>query len=95
MTPNQNLLKFNKNKDIDGFIPDLTAKLKLKYDIYQIKVTTSPGSSLFEASIIHYIDDDRITLKISDISRINMYGSQARCVENDLPDLRKYCYCID
>lgn len=95
MRPNENLIKFNKNADIDGFVADMSGKMKLKSDMYQIKVLIVPGMSLFEASITHYIATDKLELKMSDISRINVYGSQARCIEQDLPDLRKYCYCKD
>ncbi|KAJ8965292.1 hypothetical protein NQ314_004221 [Rhamnusium bicolor] len=95
MSPNQNLLKFNKNADLDGFVADLSANMKIKYDMYQLKVMLSPGNSLFEASITHDLKKDNLQIKLSDISRINMYGRQARCIENDLPQLRKYCYCKD
>ncbi|KAJ8921099.1 hypothetical protein NQ315_015897 [Exocentrus adspersus] len=95
MMPNQNLLKFQKNADIDGFVADLSAKMKVKEDTYQIKVMMTPGNSMFEASITHDLATDQLQMRLSDISRINMYGSQARCIENDLPQLRKYCYCKD
>ncbi|VEN63461.1 unnamed protein product [Callosobruchus maculatus] len=95
MAPNNNLLKFNKNADFDGFVADLSAKMEVKVDMYQMKVMLKPGNSLFEASIRHNLNTDSMQLKLSDISRINMYGRQARCIENDLPQLRKYCYCRD
>lgn len=95
MAPNEHLVKFNKNADIDGFVADLTANTRVNYDMYQIKVMLKPGDSLFEASIKHILDKDKMELKISDISRINMYGRQARCVEQQLPYLRKYCFCKD
>ncbi|KAJ8960982.1 hypothetical protein NQ318_020286 [Aromia moschata] len=95
MSPNQNLLRFNKNADLDGFVADLTANMKLRYDTYQIKVMLKPGNSLFEASITHDLDADKLQMKLSDVSRINMYGNQARCVEKGLPQLRKYCFCKD
>lgn len=95
MSPNQNLLKFHKNADIDGFVADLTANMKIDYEMYQIKMMLTPGNSLFEASIRHDLTNDKLHVKLSDVSRINMYGKQARCIENDLPQLRKYCYCKD
>lgn len=52
-----------------------------------------PGNSLFEASLSHNVDSDLITVKLTDVSRINKYGNQARCIYNDQPQLRKYCYC--
>lgn len=95
MRPNEDLIKFAKNADLDGFVADLSAKTKVNSNIYQIKAVVKPGDSLFEASITHLIDKGTFNLEMKDISRINMYGSQARCVQDDLPDLRKYCYCID
>ncbi|KAJ3655287.1 hypothetical protein Zmor_014422 [Zophobas morio] len=95
MAPNENLVKFNKNADLDGFVADLSAKMTLKSDLYQIKVILVPGNSIFEASVSYFIEQDEFSVKMSDISRINMYGKQARCIENDYPHLRKYCYCKD
>lgn len=89
------MLKYKKNSDFDGFVADLSAKMQVKHDVYQIKAMLKPGESLFEASIIHDLKKNVLTLRLSDVSRINMYGRQARCVENDLPQLRKYCYCKD
>lgn len=94
LQPNQDLVKFNKNADFDGFVADLSAKTKLNTNMYQIKATLMPGNSIFEASITHNLDKNVFELKISDISRINLYGKQARCVEKNLPHLRKYCYCL-
>lgn len=93
MTPNENLLKFNKNADMDGFVPDMSAKMKINKDLYQIKVLLKPGNGIFEATITHFIDSDELQLNINDISRVNMYGSQAKCVENSYPHLRKFCNC--
>ncbi|CAG9771746.1 unnamed protein product [Ceutorhynchus assimilis] len=93
MSPNKDLLKFSHNADIDGFVADLSANLQVDSDLYQIKATLVPGDSIFEASLRHFRDSDQMVLKISDISRINMYRSQAWCVEKNLPHLGKYCYC--
>lgn len=95
MSPNKNLLKFKKNADIDGFVPDLTSDMKVHKDLYQIKAMLVPGESLFEASITHEIKSNKFTLSLSDVSRINMYGRQDGCIENEFPNLRKYCYCKD
>lgn len=95
MSPNKNLLKFKKNADMDGFVPDLTSNMKVQKDLYQIKVMLVPGESLFEASITHDLQSNKFSLSLNDVSRINMYGKQARCIENEFPNLRKYCYCKD
>ena len=93
LRPNQNLLKFSKNADVDGFVPDLSSNMALESDTYQVKVLVMPGDSIFEVSINHHLAKDDFTLKMSDVSRVNKYGSQARCIENVFPNLRKYCYC--
>lgn len=94
LKPNEHLIRFQKNADIDGFVADLTADTRVTSHMYQIKLSVRPGDSLFEASFTHHLADDRLDLKISDISRINKYGTQARCIENTYPNLRKYCYCL-
>ncbi|XP_078052258.1 uncharacterized protein LOC144478335 [Augochlora pura] len=93
LLPNKDLLKFQKSGDQDGFIGDFTAKTKIISETYQLKVKTTPGNGLFEVSITYDIGKNTFSTKISDVSRINMYGSQASCVENSLYHLRKYCYC--
>ncbi|XP_035734479.1 uncharacterized protein LOC118447091 isoform X2 [Vespa mandarinia] len=95
LLPTKGLLNFQKSGDQDGFVADLSAKTKLTSEIYQIKVKTEPGGGLFEASITYNVNKNIFNTKISDVSRINKYGSQARCVENSLFHLRKYCYCKD
>ncbi|XP_077294552.1 uncharacterized protein LOC143917050 isoform X2 [Arctopsyche grandis] len=93
LAPTDGLLTFKKTMDKDGFLPDLSATTADVTNVYQIKVRLMPGSSLFEASLTHIVDDDSVSIKLSDISRINKYGQQARCVYQDQPQLRKYCYC--
>lgn len=95
MTVNENLIKFNKNADLDGFVPDLSATMKINSNTYQIKAILEPGNAIFEASITHQLNSNKMILRMSDVSRVNMYGKQARCVEDKYPHLRKYCYCKD
>ncbi|XP_057331266.1 uncharacterized protein LOC130671406 isoform X2 [Microplitis mediator] len=93
LIPTKGLLNFEKSSDKDGFIGDFSAKTHVTNEIYQIKVKLSPGGGIFEASIDHNIEKNIFTAKISHVSRINKYGTQARCVENEFFHLRKYCYC--
>lgn len=94
LLPNDQLLHFKKNADLDGFVPDLSAKTQPVSDLYQIKAELQPGHSLFEASIRRDNRNGQLHVRLEDISRTNMYGRQAACVENNLQDLRKYCYCV-
>ncbi|KAI5713548.1 hypothetical protein M8J76_001109 [Diaphorina citri] len=81
LIPNKSLRSFKTNRDLDGFIPDLTDQMDIKFETYQLKVETLPGRGIFEFSIV------------GDISRINEYGKQASCIYDTFQDLRKFCYC--
>lgn len=90
----QNLLKFKTNRDLDGYIADLSAtSLKSTKNLYQLQIYTLPGYSLFEASLTHDSLTDQFSLELAHISRVNVYGNQASCILSKNPDLRKFCYC--
>lgn len=93
LAPHDNLMRFKQNKDFDGFLADLTSNTKVSSEMYQVKIIVKPGKSIFEASVLHDLKDNAFRVKMSDISRVNKYGSQAECVLNSDPELRKYCYC--
>lgn len=90
----QNLLKFKTNRDLDGYLADLTApSMESTEHLYQLQLYTVPGSALFEASLTHNLLADQFAIDIRHVSRINEYGSQAACILSKNPDLRKFCYC--
>lgn len=93
LVPQKSLLHFKSNKDTDGFIADLTANTKVTNDMYQVKIITRPGRAIFESSVLYDFNENEFKVKISDISRVNKYGEQARCIYNENPELRKFCYC--
>lgn len=91
--PNKNLRSFKSNRDHDGFVPDLTDKMDIQFETYQLKVETLPGQGIYEFSVLYYVSTDAFKLKIEDISRINQYGNQDSCIHETFPELRKFCYC--
>lgn len=93
LAPHDNLLRFKQNKDVDGFLPDLTSQTKVLSEMYQIKLTVKPGLSIFEASVTHDLLSNKFIVHQTDISRVNKYGAQAMCILETEPELRKYCYC--
>uniref|UniRef100_A0A8D9A8I7 Uncharacterized protein n=1 Tax=Cacopsylla melanoneura TaxID=428564 RepID=A0A8D9A8I7_9HEMI len=93
LLPNRGVRSFKTNRDFDGFIPDLTDQMQIKFETYQLKMETLPGGGLFEFSIVYHVETDAFKLKLEDISRINEYGSQASCIYDSFANLRKYCYC--
>lgn len=93
LAPHDNLMRFKQNKDFDGFLADLTSNTKVSSEMYQVKIVTKPGKSIFEASVLHDLRENVFRVKMSDISRVNKYGPQAECILDTDPELRKYCYC--
>ncbi|KAG0717944.1 hypothetical protein GWK47_007913 [Chionoecetes opilio] len=93
LLPTKGLLKFKKNMDVDGFLPDLTDETSVSEVVYQVTLTTSPGLARYEASLTYSIKLDTFSVKMDDVSRTNKYGDQAHCVEKNLDHLRKFCYC--
>lgn len=94
LQPRKTLLKFKQNRDLDGYLADLSStSTKITKDLYQLQIHVNPGNSIFEASLTHNLFTNQLSVNITDVSRINMYGNQARCIMDKNPDLRKFCYC--
>lgn len=93
LIPQKSLLQFKSNKDTDGFLADLSATTKVTNDMYQVKILTSPSNAVYESSVLYDFAANEFRVKLSDISRINKYGDQARCIYKENPELRKFCYC--
>lgn len=94
LQPRKTLLKFKRNRDLDGYIADLSStSTKIIKELYQLQVHVQPGDSVFEASLTHNLFTDQFIVNITDVSCINVYGNQARCIYDKNPDLRKFCYC--
>lgn len=93
LVPQKSLLHFKSNKDTDGFLADLSANTKVTNDMYQVKLITAPSKAIYESSVLYDFTSNEFRVKLSDISRVNKYGDQARCIYNENPELRKFCYC--
>lgn len=64
LLPNKRVLAFKGSLDADGHMPDLSNKVKLTSETYQIKVSTKPGSGIFEFSTIYEIAEDRFVFEV-------------------------------
>lgn len=91
--PNPALLQYLHNKDKDGFVADLSDKMESSEIIYEIQFQVFPSQGLYEASVKHKKLSSTFHVKETEISRVNLYGDQPDCVQDKLPNLRKYCYC--
>lgn len=96
LAPHDNLLRFKQTNDGDGFLADLSSnRMSVASEMYQVKIIVRPGNSIFEASVQHSLKDNNFNVNIAAISRVNKYGSQASCIMELNPELRKYCFCKD
>ena len=90
---NQKFQRYLGSADEDGRIPAFAeGNVRADECNYQVQIRTNPGGGLFEAPL--RLHNGRFTVA-GDISRINMYGEQPRCILDSRPDLRKYCLCKD
>ncbi|CAH1390795.1 unnamed protein product [Nezara viridula] len=58
---------------------------------YIVTVNTEPGNGVFEATVRHRIFSEDYTV-IGDVSRLNTYGDQSKCISHYM--LKLYCFCI-
>lgn len=93
LIPHSSLVRFKGNKDADGFLASFSDSTKVNNEMYQVKIVVRPGGAIYEGSVVHHIYENYFKVKISDISRVNQYGSQARCIMDLNPELRKFCFC--
>ncbi|XP_017845293.1 uncharacterized protein LOC108601853 isoform X2 [Drosophila busckii] len=93
LQPHKEMLQFKSAKDRDGYVPNLNGQTTVNEQIYQLQLVTQPGDALYEASVTYNLQTYEATTKLSDISRVNKYGSQANCIYERDPELRKFCYC--
>jgi hypothetical protein len=90
---NDQILKFKRSLDKDGRIPDLSDKLFNALVHYQITFETVPGNAIFEGTVLMNRKSGEIEASEKDISRLNRYYDDAKCIEGSQPSLRPYCFC--
>ena len=88
-----NLIRFENSSDSDGRLPRFTDSMQRVETLYQITVVTKPVNASYEATLRYMHANDTFILKLSDISRTNMYGQQSYCISKNHPHLRPYCVC--
>ena len=80
---------------------------KGKNQFYKIQFITRPNNGIYESMLINeYVEkyefksEQYSIYSRNDISRIDSYGEQPRCISNfeknpaELLDIRKFCFCI-
>lgn len=94
LAPSEELMAFKESQDYDNYFPDLTGNKSLSSFIYQIRFTTNPANADWEVSVNYFVEFNRFIFSESDVSRLNMYGDQPKCIIDSFHHLRQYCYCV-
>ena len=77
-------------------------RIKFGFKQFFFQILTLPNNGEYEFTINSEFKinknkkldlNENITLNEYTISRVNKYGSQANCIIDTFPDLRKYCSC--
>ena len=88
-TPSNEVLRFYQSKN-GQYVSHEGPGVKNKCN-YQITFQTVPNNGIFETSVTYSRGEFQIT---GDVSRIDAYGDQPKCIADLLPHLRKYCFCL-
>lgn len=64
-------------------------------EYYQVKIEMSPGRAMFEGTVMFIRNRNQFLVSEYDVSRVNAYGDESKCISKTHPHLNKYCYCID
>ena len=91
--PNDDLLRYKKSIGSDERYPDLSDDMTPWEVFYELTLIAKPGFGLFEATIKYNTKHDVFNINETQISRINPYGRQPRCIETTMPRLLPFCYC--
>lgn len=92
LIPSDEVLRYEQSKN-DVINRHVTYGERAKaYADFQLTVKARPGGGLFEATVRYDERRDDYQM-LSDVSRINLYGDQSKCIEKHA--LKKYCYCIE
>ncbi|XP_046571791.1 uncharacterized protein LOC124279953 [Haliotis rubra] len=94
--PNEKVLKFQKTTDPDSRNANFSGSVDLDKAHYQITLETHPSDAIYEVTVQVDFRNETYQYHVTpEISRLNLYGDQPKCIQKHHPDLRKYCFCRD
>ncbi|CAI5447479.1 unnamed protein product [Caenorhabditis angaria] len=95
LLPDSGVLAYKNVKDNDGFVPDLSGNTHAAFAHYQLKIRTTPGVAIYEATIFYDMLKDEMKLDFASISHVNKYGNAPHCIINQNYYLATFCVCYD
>lgn len=87
------LLSFKKSADKHGRVADFSDNTKSNEELHQITIVTTPNSAKYEATVTYDLRTLKMFVNPKEVSRLNAYGLQPKCVAKDHPHLRAFCFC--
>ena len=73
-----------------GVVKGKKAPQKTDLTKFELVFSVEPSKGLFEANVIKNGTEWTVG---EDISRLNLYGDQPKCIQDRYPEMRKFCYC--
>lgn len=89
---NDQVIKFI-DVNTENYVPIFDESATSSIEFYQVKIVMSPMSAAYESTITYIRHLDEFLISEQQISRVNAYGQEPKCVMNTHPHLNKYCYC--
>ena len=93
--PNSRVQKYEKThavENCDNCGVTLNNNYTANEVTYELVFRVLPSNALFEATADVNLRTRKVTVN-DNVSRLNMYGDQPKCVAKELPYLRSFCYC--
>ena len=92
--PNQKLLQFKGTKiQNNRGKPQFGEAKSTDFIFYKVTFMTSPSDAKYDATLRYDVKMKDFESKTKDISRINLYGNQSACIQDEYPHLSPYCQC--
>ncbi|CAI5447475.1 unnamed protein product [Caenorhabditis angaria] len=95
LLPDSGVLAYKNVKDNDGFVPDLSGNTHAAFAHYQLKIRTTPGVAIYEATIFYDMLKDEMKLDFASISHVNKFGNTPHCIIDRNYYLATFCVCYD
>ena len=92
-SPRTAVLHFKEAADPQSRHADSSDRMAATEVLYRVTLQTAPNNGLYEATVRHLLENDRVGVKVAQISRINKYADQPACIAQQHPRLREFCYC--
>jgi len=94
----EHFVETKKNKECDECGMHFNKTAAFKKSKYELQIEVSPSGGQYEFLVDVHFGNNTIDTGpdfLTQVSRINIYGNQPKCISREFPYHRPYCYCKD